>query len=260
MPRRLLPLLLAIASAAAAAQAPGAIVQRTATSHPMQYLLSLPTGWTPGRSWPVVVAEESAEKDFRHAMERYVAARKDLPFILVMPYSVILGQSGTRDPAIYPYTPATWDRIDREGSCSFELAGLDQVLQEVRTAYHGESRVYVTGLEAGSHLAWALAFKRPGQLAAVAPVAGNFRERCLEDGQVSSDPARADLPIQAFIGANDQVWLKAPAHDQFLAAKRFGEAHGYRRIGETVVPGHGHEALAAEVLAWFQSLRGGPAP
>ncbi|HZX28520.1 MAG TPA: hypothetical protein VFF16_15720 [Telluria sp.] len=84
---------------------PGTIVQLGATGHPMQYLLSLPEDWTPDRSWPIVLVEESAEKDFRKAMQRYVAARKRLPFILVMPYCVILGQAGQRDPAVYPYTP-----------------------------------------------------------------------------------------------------------------------------------------------------------
>lgn len=258
----LLPLALAAALAALsgpalvadAVPAPGAVVRLSAPGHELQYLLSLPKGWAPGRKWPVVLAEESAEKDFGKAMQRYVDARGALPFILVMPYSVILGQQGWRDPAVYPYSAATWDRIDAQGTCKFELDGVERMLADVRTRYGGEDKVYATGLEAGAHLVWAMAFRHPEQLAAAAPVAGNYRGRCMEDGAFSADPARAALPLQAFVGAQDKTW-REDMHYQFLDARKAAEAHGYTRIGETVVPGHGHEPMAAEVLAWFASLR-----
>jgi hypothetical protein len=35
---------------------------KTASSHPIQYYLSLPEGWTAGKRWPVVVVIESAER------------------------------------------------------------------------------------------------------------------------------------------------------------------------------------------------------
>lgn len=247
-------LLMCTTAAAFAQPLARSIIPLTASEHGMQYLLSLPQGWTPGRKWPIVLAEESADKDFANAMERYVAARGSLPFILVMPYSVTLGASGQRDPNVYPYASRTWDAIDAEGACKFELEGVQRMLDDVRSRYSGEDKVYITGLEAGAHLVWAMAFRYPEQLAAAAPVAGNYRERCMEDGRFSRNPARATLPIQAFIGEHDTLW-RGEGHGQFVSARRAGEAHGFMRIRETVVPGRGHEALAPEVLNWFNSLR-----
>lgn len=229
--------------------------QKTVPGHAMQYLVSLPQGWTAQRSWPVVLVEESAEKDFRAAMQRYVDARGALPFILVMPYSVILGAQGQRDPAVYPYSAATWDSIYRQGACTFEIDGVNRMLDAVRSTYHGEAKVYVTGLEAGAHLVWALTLRQPETLAAAAPVAGNFRHRCVDDAGISTHPARTTLPVQAFVGAEDTQWRSGSLHAQFTEAQHIAQAHGFRAIGETVVPGRGHDALAAEVLRYFDAVR-----
>ena len=37
---------------------------KTASTHPIQYYLSLPEGWTKAKKWPVVVVIESADRDF----------------------------------------------------------------------------------------------------------------------------------------------------------------------------------------------------
>ncbi len=37
---------------------------KTASSHPIQYYLSLPEGWVAGKKWPVVVVIESADREF----------------------------------------------------------------------------------------------------------------------------------------------------------------------------------------------------
>ncbi|TFW10769.1 hypothetical protein E4L96_22355 [Massilia arenosa] len=235
---------------------PGAVARLAVPGHAMQYLIALPQGWTPQRTWPVVLVEESAEKNFRSAMQRYVDARGALPFILVMPYSVILGAQGQRDPAVYPYSAATWDSIGKQGACAFELEGVNRMLDMVRGTYHGEPKVYVTGLEAGAHLVWALTLRQPETLAAAAPVAGNFRHRCVDDADLSTHPARATLPVQAFIGAEDTPWRGGALHAQFAEARQLAQAHGFQAIGETVVPGRGHEALAGEVLRYFAGLRG----
>jgi hypothetical protein len=38
---------------------------KTATTHPLQYYLSLPEAWTTAKKWPVVVAIESANGSSR---------------------------------------------------------------------------------------------------------------------------------------------------------------------------------------------------
>jgi hypothetical protein len=40
---------------------------KTASSHPIQYYLSLPDGWTAGKKWPVVVVIESPDREFLEA-------------------------------------------------------------------------------------------------------------------------------------------------------------------------------------------------
>lgn len=241
---------LAPARSAAPTQ-PATISVHTATGHPMQYLLSLPTGWTTSTSWPVVLVEESADKNFRDSMQRYVQARGDLPFILVMPYSVVLGSSGVRDPKVYPYSPAEWDRIEADGICRFEMDGVEAMLRDVRQQWHSQDKFFVTGLEAGAHLVWALAFRMPDRLMAAAPVAGNFRRRCVDDRDISQHPARTALPIMAFIGAKDGDWLDDKVHRQFSDAQQLAQKFGFRPVQETIVPGRGHEPLADTVFGFF---------
>ncbi|HEY2012532.1 MAG TPA: hypothetical protein VGH38_03475, partial [Bryobacteraceae bacterium] len=74
---------LALSLPAAWAQgAPGPVL-KTARHHPMEYLLSLPQGWTAQKKWPVVVVIESANREFQKTATRFAEARKSLPFILV---------------------------------------------------------------------------------------------------------------------------------------------------------------------------------
>ena len=40
---------------------------KTASTHPIQYYLSLPEGWTAEKKWPVVVVIESADREFLDA-------------------------------------------------------------------------------------------------------------------------------------------------------------------------------------------------
>src|SRR5215467_5623105 len=61
---------------------------KTASSHPIQYYLSLPDGWTAGKKWPVVVIIERADRDFEHATNVFARSPKRGPFILVTPLVV----------------------------------------------------------------------------------------------------------------------------------------------------------------------------
>lgn len=229
---------------------------KTASRHPMQYYLSLPHGFAPGKKWPVVVVVEAAEKEFRENARRFVKARGDLPFIIVAPIIVTNGNSGRRDPSIYPYSPATWDAIDRAGNCAFDLEGLAQVLADVEKSYGGESKVFLTGFEAGAHLVWAMTFRAPERLRAAAPVAGNYIGRCMDDPtQFSSDPSRKRLPVRGFFGRDDERFGPASAiYGQWKTARDLAAAHGYENVSETIVPGKGHVPLPDEVLAFFASL------
>jgi poly(3-hydroxybutyrate) depolymerase len=159
---------------------------------------------------------------------------------------------------VYPYSTATWDAIAKDGICRFDIEGLMNVLQDVRTAYHGEERIYLTGFEAGAHLVWAFVFRHPELLAAASPAAGNYRGRCMEDQKFSVDPARISikLPIRAIQGQLDTLWGPGGGgFAQWLDAKQLAQAHGYADVTETLVPGKGHVPMPEEVLGYFMSLQ-----
>src|SRR5258708_6230785 len=69
---------------------------KTASSHPIQYYLSLPEGWTTGKKWPVVVVIESADREFLAAATAFAQAGKQRSFILVTPLVLTNGGPGYR--------------------------------------------------------------------------------------------------------------------------------------------------------------------
>ena len=238
------------------ASEPPLVEIKTVSGHPMQYYVARPDGWTPDRKWPIVVAVEAAEKEFKLNAERFARAGHGLPFIIVTPISVSNGNAGHRDPAIYPYSEAVWDRIDKEGVCAFDEQGLARVVQEVREALSGEERVYLTGFEAGAHLVWATVFHHPETLAAAVPVAGNYRGRCVDGSAFSQSPTRATLPIRGLSADGDKAFGPAgQVFGQWREARAIALSKGFLNMTEGVVAGKGHVPLPDEVLAYFVSLR-----
>lgn len=234
-----------------------ALERKTATTHPIEYYVSVPDRWSAQQTWPVVFIIESANKEFEATAEAFRAARGSLPFILVTPLVLTNGGARYREAPTYHYSEAVWARVEREGRCRFDSEGLAAIAADIRRLYHGEDRYYLTGLEAAGHTIWMQVFTHPETLRAAAPVAPNFQNRCVDElGGYSSSPARAQLPLRVFAGANDEYFKPgAPFRGQTTAAQNAALAHGFGRVSESIVPAKGHELLAAEVLAYFHSLR-----
>jgi dienelactone hydrolase len=232
-------------------QAPGAISLRKAEHHAMQYYVSLPNGWKAGKAWPVVVAIEDAERDFKRHADIFAKARRNKPFILVIPEVVTNGGPHYREASGYTYKQADWDRISKDGDWRFDDEGLAAVVADVHRLYGGESRYFLTGWEAGAHTVFALAFNHPERLAAVAPVCPNYAGRNVV---FSSSPARLTLPIRVFAGSQDPAWSTGkPLYDQTKRAEAEAVAHGFKFTYQ-VVASKGHEPLAGSVLDWFAGL------
>jgi predicted peptidase len=228
---------------------------RKASDHSMQYYISLPRGWTADRKWPVVIAVEAAEKQFKQNAERFIAERKDMPFIIVVPINTTNGQQGHKDPAVYPYSKAVWDTIDKISICTFDIDGLQSIIKDLKANYAAADKVFITGFEAGTHLVWAMIFQHPELLYAAAPVAGNYRSRCMENNTFSNHDSRRKLPIKNFTGADDEGFgSKGNVYYQYLEAKNMAIAHGYQNISEIEVTGKGHEPLPANVLEYFYNV------
>lgn len=228
---------------------------KVAAGHPMQYYISLPQGWTSDKEWPVVVILEAAEKEFKKNAERFIEARGNKPFILVAPFNTNNGNQGRRDPSLFPYSKETWDYMDQVGDCTFNDEGIHQIILDVQKLYHGEPKVFITGFEAGTHVLWSLVFNHPEYLKAAAPVAGNFRNRCVTESAISKDSSKEKLPIKAFAGELDSVFgPKSGNSNQWVNAKDLASQNGFKNISIDVIPGKDHVPMPQEVLNYFYSL------
>jgi predicted peptidase len=228
---------------------------RKAVDHPMQYYISLPGSWSSDRKWPVVIALEDAGKQFKKNAERFMAARKDMPFIIVVPFITTNGQHGHKDSTIYPYSKADWDIIDKISICKFDMEGLQSIINDVKAGLSGSDKVFITGFEAGTHLVWSMIFQHPEWLYAAAPVAGNYINRCVGNNSLSDHKSKLTLSIKNFTGSNDDSFgIKGNYYYQYLEAKKLAIAHGYKNISETEVTGTGHEPLPEHVLDYFKKI------
>lgn len=247
---------LALGAKLVGAQTPGPITLHKAQHHAMQYYLSLPAGWNTGRSWPVVVSIEDADRDFKRNADTFVKARGDMPFILVIPEVVTNGGPRYREAPGYTYHEADWDEVAKAGDWAFDDQGLAAVLSDVHRLYGGESRYFLTGWEAGAHTVFALAFNHPERLVAVAPVCPNYAARNVS---FSSSKPSLTLSIRVFSGSSDPSWGPGkPLYVQARRAESEAGAHGMKFTYQTV-RGKGHEPLATQVLEWFDSFLTGHA-
>jgi len=235
----------------APAQVPGEPVLVSASSHPMQYFISLPSGWSRDKKWPVVITIEGSNKDFEGMARDFAEARRSRPFIIVTPLVLTNGGSDLKSLPNYHYSDTTWDRIAREGKCKFDFDGLAAIIADVKNKYGGEDRVFITGHSGGAQLTWAIVFQHPEALAGAAPTCGNYTGRCMTEGNFSNAQGRSELPIKGFEG--DQDHARPGLESQFRTAAALAKEHGYLNISLVTVHG-GHEPFPDVVLSYFESL------
>ena len=228
---------------------------KTASTHPIQYYLSLPEGWTANQKWPVVVVIDSAERDFENAATAFAQARRQQPFIIVTPLVVTNGGAGYRGVPSYHYSDAVWDRIEKSGAFNFDMEGIAAIIQDVTKQYGGEDKYFITGLEAAGHTVWGVLFNHPEAVRGAALVCPNYIGRWVDDAHISSAPERAALPIKNFVGTKDTLCSAgSPIYTQMQAAMTLAQSHGYKNVSFMHVEGKGHERMADEVLSYFSSL------
>ena len=228
---------------------------KTASTHPIQYYLSLPEGWVAGKKWPVVVVIESAERDFLQAATAFANERKQRPFILVTPLVVTNGGAGFRSVPTYHYSDSVWATIQSSGQFKFDMDGITAIMQDVVKQYGGEDKYFVTGLEAGGHTVWGILFNHPEGVRGAVLICPNYLGRWVDEGHISSAPERAGLPIRNFVGTKDELCVPgSPIYTQLQKATSLAGSHGYKNVSLMRVEGKGHERMADEVLSYFSSL------
>jgi len=245
-------------TASLALAAPGAVETRQAASHPMRYHLSLPTGWSAARDWPVIVVIPDAGREFAANLDAFVAARGDRPYILVAPEVLTCGGAGSRTLEHYTYSKATWDSLEGRDDFAFDDAGVGAVVADVRRRCHGERTAFLTGWEAGGHTVWALTFRHPERWRGVVPVTTNYQRRGLDPAAFSKAPERARLAIQVLregAPTGEIAGFMAVLDQQIETALDDARAHGYSPAPVRVIPGADHGPLAPAVIAWCDSVR-----
>jgi predicted esterase len=199
---------------------------QTAEGSGVRYYLSLPKGWTPDSTWPILVTIDGSGHDFQGNFNTFVRARGERPFIIVTPCV----SSNGNDPA--------------------DLKAVLEIVKEVQKSSKGQSKFFITGFSAGGHLAWQCVFIHPELLAGAAPAAANFRSRGITE--ISKAPECAKLPIHGFLGDNDAY--KQFLDPQWADAAKIARENGYENVEFTKVPGAGHDAFPDRVIAFFSSL------
>ena len=228
---------------------------QTASTHPIQYYLSLPEGWTKAKKWPVVVVIESADRDFFHAATDFAQARGQRPFILITPLVVTNGGSGYRNVPSYHYSDAVWTAVQNSGPFNFDVGGITAIMHDVSKQYGGEDKYFIAGLEAAGHTIWGILFNHPEVVRGAALVCPNYLGRWVDEEHISPAAERIALPIRNFVGNKDDLCAPGqPIYAQMQKAMSLAEAHGYKNVSLTGVEGKGHERLADEVLSYFSSL------
>lgn len=228
---------------------------KTASTHPIQYYLSLPEGWIAGKKWPVVVVIESADREFLQAATAFAQARKHRPFILVTPLVVTNGGAGYRSVPTYHYSDPVWNMIQNSGQFNFDMDGITAIMKDVVKEYGGEDKYFVTGFEAGGHTVWGILFNHPEAARGAALVCPNYLGRWVDEGHMSPVVERTGLPIRNFVGTKDDLCQPGrPIYTQIQRAMSLADAHGYKNVSLTRAEGKGHERLADEVLTYFSSL------
>jgi hypothetical protein len=189
----------------------------------------------------VLVVIPDAAREFEGNLTLFVSARGDRPYILVAPEVLSCGGAGSRTRDHYSYSATVWDSLQGGDDFAFEDAGLAAVLADVHKQWHGESRAFLTGWEAGGHTVWAQAFRHPERWRGVAPVTTNYQGRGVTASSFSRAPERVSLPIQPLrCGApkgDDAVMAIKYCDQQTAQALREARDHGFSPSPVRVVPG-----------------------
>lgn len=171
-PARLVLLVLLLAGCAASVPTPGETVVRAMpepiAGYDRTYSVFLPSGYTPGRAWPVVIAIHGAFSDAAYHEERTGFSRvaEQEGFVVLYPNGIGLFGFLQHWNAGHCCARALDEGLDDIG---FIFAALEDVARAVNI---DRRRVYVTGFSNGGMLTHYLGATQGRRVAAIAPVAG----------------------------------------------------------------------------------------
>src|SRR5688572_1602021 len=223
--------------------------------HPLLAWVSLPGGWTKGKTYPVLVGVEGAGCNFLGYARGSKAARGSRAAILVVPVS--LTNTNELKPATYPFSdPAVLKEHDGR-RMDFDAAGMDAILDVVRARFGGEEKVFLTGFSGGGNYCYRKLFMDPARVRGAAPACANYSGVGIADPPAPADGGPA---VRLMTGANDEhkdhVFGKPPGIEgQTDAAEQRLKELGYRNVTRVQLRA-GHDPLHGEVWKFVDEVLG----
>jgi hypothetical protein len=220
---------------------------QTATTHPMKYYVSLPGNWSANRKWPVLVAPSAHYGDKTGNLAMFAAERdaRKAGFIIVVPFVInadrvaeMTEYRGTVADAISVADAASpGGRRDENARGNFDSQGIRAILKDVRTLYHGEDKVYITGFSSSTHVAYMFLFTHPELLKAVVINSGVYLGRGVDESHIPllNSPERAALPIKFIVGEEDRGYQKYSENWKETKARLLQYGHSASRIHMEVI-------------------------
>lgn len=223
--------------------------------HPLVGWLSLPSGWTKKGPWSVLVCVEGAGSNFLGAARGFKGGRGSRRYLVLAPCS--LSNTNELKPATYPYyDPALLKQWDGR-RVEFDLAGLEALLQVLRTRYGAEEQVAITGFSGGGNLCYSLTLRHPERVWAAAPACANYQPGL---AQGAKPVEGGGPPVHVFTGEKDEhrdhVFGQKPGIEgQSDWALESFQKLGFTNVKRTMLPGVGHSSCTKEVWAFLDEVR-----
>lgn len=205
------------------------------------YDLHLPPGYTPTRSWPVLIALHGSGGSgwTSTTLADYVrtmwAARADAGGFIVM-------------------APASNNSATGGWNPSYDIPILEAELTDLLAAYNIEqTRIYLWGFSAGAHYSHSLGLHNTDYFAAYAVSAGALQQfECggYSDLQCSQSlsPITRKIPVDIHLGDSDPLYVSYGAGDDPIILANAGWSNG-QNLHYTLVPGWGHQYPDAPQMA-----------
>lgn len=217
-----------------------------ASTHEMRYFLSLPPGWTPDKTWPVLVACEGSGSSYRDQCARFAGYRKDVPVIVLTPCT-FSNAGGPREGKHPWYSAEMKKEWAGKNTMDFDDPGLMAALADVRREWNAEEKFFIAGYSGGGIICWWEAFHRPAELRGAFPACANYG-----GGNRNPGEGGRDLPIRAFQGEKD-------GHLEMLtgswnAAVEDLKTAGFTNYTRTMLPEVGHTACHEPIFREIDAI------
>jgi len=265
---------LAFSSVVLAADLPTVDQVFTASTHPMRYVMSLPSQWSSGKKWPVIIAPNAHYGNKAATLKMLAPLNEKLKagFIIVSPIVI------NSDPVapMQEYRGEIADGIraadakkgeggrDDDARAAFDSAGIRAVIQDVQRLYGGEERVYITGFSASTHIVYLFLFTHPELLKGAVINSGVYRGRGVDEDHLPllNSPERARVEIKFIAGEQDKGATLYAENWAQTKALLIRSGHPESRFHEEIIrPGNpenlpvGHTWFPTRIMDFFIGIQ-----